>query len=348
LLDRVVAGVDREQQVDGVAQRRIVGVGPVPAAPADVVADAILGDPAQRVVEGAHAQLRPGAVVLVALTLREHRVALVHEHGVVDLEQEPRVRDRLVLLVQGVREPVDECLLVRVVLVLEPVRTRRRDDRQKRLGLIGAVLDQRRLEIGDVALDGRAVVFQRACADPLDRRHRGDLLDGAARVARAGRRLIQRVLAGVGAGEVLTIAARRQHAALMLDVAQLKATDTLVQIGDPRNLANLAIIDHIQANLELLLDDPRNSLPQSLAIHSLIDRLPRSHSVAQRHHLRGPDQATGVRRQNTVHQNSFSLNLIGVEAAGGRRQSSLTVGGPLALLRPRPERGRSRDSQPRL
>ena len=45
----------------------------------------------------------------------------------------PGVDDRLVLVVQRVGEREDELLLGPVVLVLEPVRAGRRDDRQERV-----------------------------------------------------------------------------------------------------------------------------------------------------------------------------------------------------------------------
>ena len=51
LLDQVVAGAHLEDEVDHVGERRVVHVGAVPAAEADVVADALLGDVPQRVVE---------------------------------------------------------------------------------------------------------------------------------------------------------------------------------------------------------------------------------------------------------------------------------------------------------
>ena len=51
-LDRVSANANLKQDVDDVPERQVGGMRPVPAAPADVVADPILGQTAQRVVEG--------------------------------------------------------------------------------------------------------------------------------------------------------------------------------------------------------------------------------------------------------------------------------------------------------
>ena len=51
--------------------------------------------PAQRVVERVDAQLRPLAVVVDRAAGDEDGVVLVHEHGVVDLQQEAGVDDAL-------------------------------------------------------------------------------------------------------------------------------------------------------------------------------------------------------------------------------------------------------------
>ena len=66
LLDAVVADLHLQHQVDDVLQRHVEGVRAVPASPADVIARALLGDAAQRVVERVDAKLRPGAVLRLA------------------------------------------------------------------------------------------------------------------------------------------------------------------------------------------------------------------------------------------------------------------------------------------
>ena len=50
-LDRVDARVHLEHQVDDLRERDVRRVRPVPAAPAEVVAHALLGDPVERVVQ---------------------------------------------------------------------------------------------------------------------------------------------------------------------------------------------------------------------------------------------------------------------------------------------------------
>ena len=131
-LDRVGAGVDAQDEVDDVLQRRVGDVRGVPAAVAEVVADAVLGDAAQGVVERLDAQLGPLAIGLRAL--RHEVVVGVGEHGVVDLEDEAGLRDGEVLVAQGVGEGVD-VLLFRLVVVVDAVEggAGRRDDRQEGL-----------------------------------------------------------------------------------------------------------------------------------------------------------------------------------------------------------------------
>ena len=164
LLDQVVARVDREHEVDDVLERRVEGVRAVPAPEADVVADPVLRDPRERVVERVDPELRPAAVVLDRPAERQDGVVLVQQHGVVDLEQEARVDDPLVLLVQRVGDRVDELLLGRVVLVAQPVDARRRDDGQEDVGGVHAV--DGRLESRDVLLERCRVVGDRPRARP--------------------------------------------------------------------------------------------------------------------------------------------------------------------------------------
>ena len=127
LLDQVVAGGDLEYEIDDVGERRVEGVGTVPAAPADVVAHPFAGQPAKRVVERLDPQLGPAAVVRERSPGRQNGVAFVHQHGIVDLEHDARVDDVAVLLREHVGHGEDELLLARVVLVDEPVGAGRSD-----------------------------------------------------------------------------------------------------------------------------------------------------------------------------------------------------------------------------
>ena len=103
LLDAVGADLHLQQQIDDVLQRHVEGVRPVPAAPADVIARALLGDAAQRVVERVDAKLRPVAVLRLAHR-RHHALVHVGQERVVDLHDEAGIDDGLVFLVQGFGE----------------------------------------------------------------------------------------------------------------------------------------------------------------------------------------------------------------------------------------------------
>ena len=164
LLDQVEAGAHVEHEIDHVGERRVVRVWPVPASEAHVIADALLRDARERVVERLDAQRRPAPVVVDRAADCEDRVVLVQEHRVVDLEQEAGVDDRPVLLVQRIRDREDELLFGRVVLVAQPVDARGRDDWQESVGDVDGC--ERALEAREVARERRAVVGDRAGAEP--------------------------------------------------------------------------------------------------------------------------------------------------------------------------------------
>ena len=95
-LDQVGAGVDLEHDVGDVRERHVVGVRAVPAAPAQVVPDAVGGQAVQGVVEHLDAVSRVAAVgVQVELGVA---VPGRRDPCVVDLKDEPGVDDRPVLL----------------------------------------------------------------------------------------------------------------------------------------------------------------------------------------------------------------------------------------------------------
>ena len=116
-LERVGAGANRQQQVDDVAQRDVGEMRAVPAPPAHVIADAILGDAVQRVVERLDAQTRVGAIFLERHR-RVHRVPVLGHARIVDLQDEAGVGDRAVLDAQRVGDGEQELFLRPVVAVL--------------------------------------------------------------------------------------------------------------------------------------------------------------------------------------------------------------------------------------
>ena len=183
-LHRIATGADRQHQVDEVAQRDVVTMRAVVAAPADVQPDLLFRQPAQRVVERLDAQRRVPAV-LRHRHLREHLPA-VGQVRVVHLQDQPRVDNGLVLLAQHVSDGEQGRLLVRVELVAEPVpRPCRGNGWQERLH---AVVSPRRhgkpLDIGAHA--DRARIPQRPGTEV--RRDRPGLRRGRARRPRRRRR----------------------------------------------------------------------------------------------------------------------------------------------------------------
>jgi len=82
-------------------------VRPVSAAPADMIAGALLREASERVIEHLDAHHRPLAVVLRRLR-RHHDLVGKREVGIVDLQDQTGIDDRLVFLMQriGDRERV--------------------------------------------------------------------------------------------------------------------------------------------------------------------------------------------------------------------------------------------------
>ena len=255
VLVEVGAGVDLEHELQDVAQRDVVGVRSVPAAPADVVADLVLRNPLERVVERGDARLGPRPVVV-------HRAGghedVVHERdvGVVDLEVEPRVDDRPVLLGQGVGDAEQRGLLGSVVLVDEARKAGGgRDDGQEALLRPGGL--HGRLEVGDVARDDLA-------ADVGHGRDAGPV------PARALVLLLVREVVGVELGEARPVGGRVVDAGEVRVArrarAQLDAAEALVDVVVPGRLAELAIADDVDAGVALRLDDVADRPRQALLV----------------------------------------------------------------------------------
>src|SRR6185295_10453538 len=122
----------------------------VPAAKTDVVADPILRDAPQRVVERLDPELRPLPISL--LTLLHQLVVHVRQHRIVDLQHETRIDDLQILLAEGVGDGEHVLALVLVVLVDGVVAgTGRGNGGQK--AFLDALALERGLEIADVAAD---------------------------------------------------------------------------------------------------------------------------------------------------------------------------------------------------
>ena len=318
LLHQVVARLHPQHEVDQVGERRVEGVRAVPAAEADVIADPLLGDAPERVVEGLDPQLRPAPVVGDRAAEREDRVVLVHEHRVVDLEQEARLDDAPVLLVERVGDREDELLLARVVLVAQPVDARRSHDREECVGHLDA--SERALEAGDVALERGGVVLDRPGAEPepslgldLGRARPLLALDAHLVLDLAGER---GVVLGVELREGLPVAARRQDvAALERHHPPLEPADALVEVGDPGGLAHLAVVDDVDSRPRLAPHHVVDGVGERLLVRRLVDGLAARLGREEVQQGAWTREAAGVRGQDPVHQSSSG---VGVRTAGAR------------------------------
>ena len=217
----------------------------VPAAPAEVVADAFHGQTLQRVVQ----RLDPDPAMRVVGLQIEVRLMVPkgRDPGVVDLELEPRIDDRAVLLAERVGERPEELLLCRVVLVPHvDLGARRRDHRHEGVRDLDAV--ERRLQIRDVTPDGGRVVGDRTDADRPRRDGRPER--PVAAVEEDVRRLL-RVRIEVREPQVVAAAQRRKPA----EILALDASQPLGDVPLPDRLAVLTVVDHVDAGLDLSAND---------------------------------------------------------------------------------------------
>ena len=229
--ERIGAGVDLQNEIEQVLDLHVVHARPHVDAVAGVVADFLRRDAAQRVVEHVDAGARPFAAFGDA-GVGLHQV-IGDEARIVDLQKEARVDDRLVFLAHRLGDG-DDILLLRLVIgvALPLLDVGGRDRRHERLDL-GAV--DRSFQVGDVALQLRmALVGDRPGADHAvlpgaDVDRRVELGEGD-RLARADPRAAPRRLA-----------------------VHLEAAEPLVDVGDEARLGVFAVVDDVDAELDLLL-----------------------------------------------------------------------------------------------
>jgi hypothetical protein len=202
--------------------------------------------------------------------------------------------------VERVRDGEHELLLGRVVLVLQPVDARRRDDGQERID--HAAAGERSLEPCNVALEGRRVVLDRPRAEPalgLELRA-GGRTDPVRDLA--GER---RVVLGVELRKRLPVPARRQDVARFdRHEPRLDPADPLVEIRDPVRLAHLAVVHDIDSGRDLAPDDVRDGDLECLLVGGPVVRLSVVDRRGEFEQLGWTNEATGVRGEDPVHQGS--------------------------------------------
>ena len=251
-LDAIGAGLHPQHQIDDVLERQVGDVRRVKAAPADVIADAVLRQAGDGVVERVDAHRGPFAI-LRQLGGGKRHVVHVGQKRVVDLHHQPGIDYRLVFLAQRLGELEQELLVVLVIFVfVAGHRACRRHDRQKGIGHRGA--PQRRFEDGDVFLQRRLA----AVAD------RTDANDGAAL-----RQLLGGEIFSVKIGKQLLIAPR---AARRLDRALLDTAEAVEHVERPAaEFAELAVADDVDAGLALAPDHRGDAVGEAAIEGGLID-----------------------------------------------------------------------------
>src|SRR5690606_31529177 len=263
--------VDLEHEVDDVLELDIGRVRAVPGAPADVDANLLLRDALERMVDSVDADLGEVAVVLDR-RLGNDLVPVLGDGRIVDLDDEPGVGDRLVLLAQRIGTRVYELFLGLVILVADTGGGSRRNGGDE--ALVEAVLLHRGLHVLHVGLDLLLTdVGHRAG------RHREGVGGGVAKRDAGGRVL-------VGSGELRPVAAVREVgepdvARGGLDVLgdgvdivalELEAAEALERIRPPcavvdlagHSLAVFTIVRDGDANVLLLANDGRDRLGEDL------------------------------------------------------------------------------------
>ena len=200
---------------------------------------------------------------------------------VIDLQQNARIHDRLVFLAQRIGDGEQIFLFGLVVGVALPIRhAGRRDRRHEDFLSLGAV--KRRLEIVDVGLQLRRAAI-------------GD---------------------GRGANHMVLA---RSHVALPVEfrkgscfaracpwalprhvLVDLEAAKAFVDVGDEARLAELAVIDDVDAEINLRADDLGDRGAQARGVRLRVDRLsllPRLHDIEQ---IGGTRQAADVGGEDSV------------------------------------------------
>ncbi len=192
-LDDEGADIHAEDEIDDVFQRHVGGVRAGPAAPADVIADAVRRQAFDRLVEHLDLEPQPFAVIVKAAR-RHHAVIGDGGAGIVELQHKTRVDDHAVFGAHRRADGADQLFFAFVVFVLAVGNDAgRRRHRQERLDHIDAL--ERGFEIVDVALQlGLAGIGDRPDAHRFDR----------------GRDAFAGVELGIEFGELLAVDAARK------------------------------------------------------------------------------------------------------------------------------------------
>ncbi len=273
-LERDAAGPGREDDVDDVAERHVVVMGPFVVAPAQVHPRLLGRHARQRVVQRVDVQARHLPELLQA-EVGELDVAAHAEVGTVDLEHEARGGDGLVLLAHRLGDGEQIGLVARIVVVVEEQRddTGRGGGEKSRLPADGALqivgVAPGRLRIADTdrPVAGRRATTRAAGITEHPRGHLGKLDEIA---------VLQRMALAT------------------------EPVEAILDVGGVARLAHLAVVDEIDAGAHLLAHDLGHRRPDARVERGGID----GHAFFLGEHH--PDeigrarQAPRVRRQEPI------------------------------------------------
>src|ERR1035438_4685607 len=121
--DGVGSGAYLHDQIGDVFECRIRKMRNMPTSEAHVIADAVLRNAAERVIERIHSELRPLTIALG--TLLDKMIVHVGEHGVVYLEEQARVVNLKIFLAQSFGQGKDVILVGWIELIYARSEERR-------------------------------------------------------------------------------------------------------------------------------------------------------------------------------------------------------------------------------
>mmetsp|Transcript_47484 Transcript_47484/g.146977 ORF Transcript_47484/g.146977 Transcript_47484/m.146977 type:complete len:486 (-) Transcript_47484:26-1483(-) len=292
-LDAEVLGLGRQHELHDLGQRHVVVVRARVVAPADVHPQVLRGDLGQRLVQHPHSRGGGGQEVLQRRIL-ELRVPAHGQVRAVHLQREACGVDGLVLALHGPAEGLQVLAVVLVVVVLEEVGERSRRRRGEKDILQRYTLGLRALD------DARNLLLQPRQA-----------LVGVGDLPAAGGVLHLRVLRQ----RQQALAARKLAGVLrhLLEVGCAHCTLRGAEAAEacPRGrdivpAAQLAVIEHVQACLQLPRKDPGR-----------LGRKPRSEVLGRR--LLPADEGQQCRRpRQRTHMRGLDADLLGSHLHGGQ------------------------------
>ena len=283
-LERHRLGVDLEHRLNEIPQLQVVDVRALIDAVAGVVADFLSGDVPERVVDELDPLLdAPGP-------LRRLRVGVTPQLGgrrIVELDEEAGVDDRSVLLVHRVGERGQELVPGGVILVPLLCQPCWHGSGHERLGVL--LPGKRGLQVGDV---GR----QRLLPDVANRRaaHQPSLR------AQHGPEHRDPEVAVVVVRELADLRPRLHPGPGLVVKERLESADPLRQVGGEPALALLAVIDDVEAGLDLtshtVLDGGGDARLELVAVVRQAVFLG-AHQIDE---VVRPGDAAGVRREDAI------------------------------------------------